>query len=144
MLDKDLADLYKVQTGVLIQAVKRNIGRFPDDFMFRLSKQEFANLRSHFVISSLGGRRYLPYAFTAQGIAMLSSILNSKRAIGVNIQFICAFVNLRRISLTYIGLKRKIEAMEEKYDTQFKIVFKAIKKLLDPKPVEKKRRIGFR
>ena len=121
----------------------RNKERFPKDFMFQLTKKELTNLRSQFVSSGWGGRRYPPYAFTEQGAAMLSSVLRSKRAIMVNIQIMRAFVNLRRIALTYIGLRRKIETMEEKYDVQFKIVFKAIKKLLQPPLVEKKRHIGF-
>jgi len=142
MFDRDLAELYEVSTKVLIQAVKRNRSRFPRDFMFQLSKKEFANLRSQFVTSSWGGRRYLPYTFTEQGVAMLSSVLNSERAIKVNIQIIRAFVNLRRIALTYVGLKRKVESMEKKYDKQFRIVFKAIKKLIMPPPA-RKRKIGF-
>jgi len=143
MLDKDLAELYSVPTKVLIQAVKRNRERFPADFMFQLTKKEIADLRSQIVTSSWGGRRHLPYVFTEQGVAMLSSVLNSERAIRVNIQIMRAFVNLRRIALTYVGLKRKIEAMEKKFDGQFRIVFSAIKKLLEPPLVKKKRRIGF-
>jgi hypothetical protein len=143
MFDKDLAGLYGVPTKALTQAVKRNTSRFPDDFTFRLTKKECRNLRSQFVTSSWGGRRYLPYVFTEQGVAMLSSVLNSKRAVMVNVQIMRAFVKLRRIALTYAGLKRKIEAMENKYDKQFQIVFKAIKKLLEPTTVEKKRTIGF-
>jgi len=143
MLDRDLAELYKVPTKVLIQAIRRNKNRFPHDFMFRLTEKEFANLRSQFVTSSWGGRRYLPYLFTEQGVAMLSGVLNSECAVRVNIQIMRAFVNLRRVALTYTGLKRKIEAMEKKYDAQFKVVFSAIKRLLAPPPVEKKRRIGF-
>lgn len=153
MLDRDLAVLYRVPTRRLNEQVKRNIKRFPEDFMFQLSKQEFINLKSQIVTSSLrsqsatskrGGRRYLPYAFTEQGVAMLSSVLNSKRAIMVNIQIMRAFVKLRRIALTYVGLKRKIEAMEKKYDAQFKMVFDAIKELLEPPQPGKKRKIGFR
>lgn len=144
MLDSDLALLYDVETKVLIQAVKRNKIRFPEDFMFQLTKQEFISLRSQFVTSNRGGRRYLPYAFTEQGVAMLSSVLNSNRAILVNIHIIRAFVNLRRIGLTYAGLKRKIEAIEKKYDVQFKIVFDTLKKLLEPPPVKQKPPIGFR
>ncbi len=143
IIDNDLAKLYDVPTKVLVQAVKRNLNRFPDDFMFQLTEGEFADLRSQFVTSSWGGRRYFPYAFTEQGVAMLSSVLNSERAILVNIQIMRAFVNLRRVALTYVGLKRKIEAMEKKYDVQFKIVFEAIKKLLSPSTTEKKRKIGF-
>lgn len=143
MLDSELALLYGVETKVLIQAVKRNKDRFPEDFMFQLTKEEFISLRSQIVTSNRGGRRYLPYAFTEQGVAMLSSVLNSNRAILVNIQIIRAFVNLRRIGLTYVELKRKIEAMEKKYDIQFKIVFDALKKLLEP-PLKPKPPIGFR
>ncbi len=144
MLDRELAILYGVETKVLIQSVKRNISRFPEDFMFQLTKEEFISLRSQFVTSNRGGRRYLPYAFTEQGVAMLSSVLNSNRAILVNIHIMRAFVNLRRIALTYVGLKRKIEAIEKKYDTQFKMVFDALKKLLEPPPIKEKRIIGFR
>lgn len=143
MLDQDLAGLYRVLTKALIQAVKRNLSRFPDDFMFQLTKKEFINLRSQLVTSSWGGRRYAPYAFTEQGVAMLSSVLKSKRAILVNIQIMRAFVNLRRAGLNYLGLRRKIEAMEKKYDERFKVVFEALKKLLEPAPVKRERRIGF-
>ena len=153
MLDKDLAELYTVQTKVLIQAVKRNIYRFPEDFMFRMTKADYlrsqfvtsnkSNLRSQNATSKRGGRRYMPYAFTEEGVAMLSGVLNSKRAIMVNIQIMRVFVKLRRMGLTYIGLRRKIENMEKKYDGQFRIVFQAIRKLLEPPPQEKKRRIGF-
>jgi hypothetical protein len=144
MLDSDLALLYGVETKVLIQAVKRNKSRFPEDFMFQLTKEEFIGLRSQIVTSNRGGRRYLPYAFTEQGVAMLSSVLNSNRAILVNIHIMRAFINLRRIGLTYVGLKRKIEAMEKKYDIQFKIVFDTLKKLLEPPPEKEKKIIGFR
>ncbi|MBL7069276.1 MAG: ORF6N domain-containing protein [Candidatus Omnitrophica bacterium] len=147
ILDRDLARLYGVEAKYLKRQVRRNNDRFPPDFMFKLSKQEFKNWRSQFVTSNSSdkmGLRYPPYVFTEQGVAMLSSVLNSKRAIMVNVQIMRAFVNLRRIALTYVGLRRKIEAMEKKYDTQFKIVFKAIKKLLEPQQVTKKRRIGFR
>ena len=143
MLDSDLAGLYGVETKVLIQAMQRNRQRFPEDFMFQIRKQEFENLRSQFVTSSWGGRRYMPYAFTEQGVAMLSSVLNSERAILVNIQIMRAFVVLRRTALTYIGLKRKIEAMENKYDGNFKVVFEALKQLLEPPPLPEKPPIGF-
>jgi len=143
MLDKDLAQLYGVETRVLNQAVKRNIARFPQDFMFQLTKQEAESLVSQSVIpsiKSLGG--YLPYAFTEQGVAMLSSVLNSERAIHVNIQIMRAFVQFKRMLSTNRDLRRKIEAMEKKYDRQFAIVFEAIKRLLEPaKPT---RAIGFR
>ena len=143
MLDADLAVLYGVETKVLIQSVKRNIRRFPEDFMFRITKEEFVNLRSQFVTSNRGGRRYLPYVFTQEGVAMLSSVLNSERAIMVNIQIMMrAFAQFRRLLLTHKDLRRKIEEMEKKYDAQFKVVFEALKKLLEP-PVKGKRVIGF-
>ena len=142
MLDRDLAELYGVETKVFKQAVRRNKERFPDDFMFVLTNQEVRNLRSQIVTSSWGGTRYLPMAFTEQGVAMLSSVLNSKRAIQVNIQRIKAFVRLRQMLATHDDLRQKIESMEEKYDKQFRMVFEAIKQLLqeDEKP---KKRIGF-
>lgn len=142
MLDWDLAELYAVETRTLKQAVKRNISRFPKDFMFELSQDEFDNLRSQIVISSWGGARYKPMAFTEQGIAMLSSVLNSERAVQVNIQIMRAFTKLRQMLATHDDLRRKIEEMEQKYDQQFKAVFDAIKLLLEaeekPKP-----KIGF-
>ncbi|MCK9595437.1 MAG: ORF6N domain-containing protein [Candidatus Omnitrophica bacterium] len=143
MIDKDLAMLYGVRTKNLNKAVKRNIERFPEDFMFKLTKQEVSNLRFQFGTSSWGGSRYFPCVFTQEGVAMLSSVLNSERAIAVNIQIMRAFVSLRRIGLTYTGLKRKIEDMEKKYDKQFSIVFEAIKQLLEPAPVKEKPPIGF-
>jgi len=143
MFDKDLAELYGVETRILIQSVKRNIKRFPGDFTFQLTKEEMAIWRSQIVISNWGRRRYLPYAFTQEGVAMLSSVLNSERAIQVNIQIMRTFVNLRRVAVTYGGLRRKIEDMEKKYDTQFSVVFEAIKKLLEPPPPKPKPRIGF-
>ncbi len=142
MLDKDLAMLYGVETKALNRAVKRNIERFPDDFMFQLIKEEFDNLRFHFGTSSWGGQRYLPYAFTENGVAMLSSVLNSQRAIQVNIQIMRTFTRLREILLSHKDLQKKIEDMEKRYDQQFKIVFDAIKQLLIP-PEPKKRKIGF-
>jgi hypothetical protein len=145
MLDEDLAMLYEVETKQLTRQVQRNIKRFPDDFMFLLTKQEVANLRCQIGTSSWGGRRYLPYAFTEQGVAMLSSVLNSERAIQVNIQIMRAFVNLKRSALNYAGLKRKIEDIEKKYDAQFSIVFQVIKKLLisPAVPIKPKGPIGF-
>ncbi len=144
LLDEDLAILYEVETKVLIQAVKRNANRFPADFMFQLTQDEQMALRSQFVTSkkSRGGRRYLPYAFTEQGVAMLSSVLNSPRAILVNIEIMRAFVRLRQILSTHADLARKLAAMEQKYDAQFKVVFDAIRKLMtvDEKP---RRKIGF-
>lgn len=145
MLDRDLAKLYAVETKHLTRQVRRNIKRFPEDFMFKLLRKEYREfLRCQFGTLEKGKySKYLPYAFTEQGVAMLSSVLNSERAILVNIQIMRTFVNLRRMALTYVGLKRKIEAMEKKYDGQFKIVFKVIKKLLELPMVKKKRRIGF-
>ena len=142
MLDRDLAELYGVPTKVLKQAVRRNIDRFPDDFMFELTKHEFENLRSQIVTSSWGGARYLSMAFTEQGVAMLSSVLNSTRAIQVNIQIMRAFTKLRQMLSTHDDLKKKIEAIEKKYDENFKIVFEAIKQLLDTGK-EPRKKIGF-
>jgi hypothetical protein len=142
MLDKNLAQLYGVTTSNLNKAVRRNTERFPEDFMFQLSKKEFENLIFHFGTSSWGGTRKLPYAFTENGVAMLSSVLNSERAIKVNIQIMRTFTRLREMLMTHKDLKEKIEAMEKKYDYQFKIVFDAIKQLLEP-PVKTKKKIGF-
>jgi len=144
MLDADLAELYGVETRVLVQAVKRNQERFPDDFMFQLSREEFAALRSQSVTSSdWGGRRYAPYAFTEQGVAMLSSVLHSQRAIQVNIEIMRAFIRLRQILASHADLARKLDALEKKYDAQFKEVFEAIRQLMKP-PEPKRRPIGFR
>jgi len=143
MLSTHLAELYRVEPRALVQAVKRNIKRFPGDFMFRLSAQEFANLKSQLVISSWGGvRRAAPYAFTEQGVAMLSSVLRSNRAIRVNIEIMRAFVRLRQMISTYAQLARKLKALESKYDAQFKVVFDAIRELMTP-PEPKKQPIGF-
>jgi hypothetical protein len=142
MLDKDLAILYGVTTGNLNKAVQRNIDRFPEDFMLQLTDEEFKNLIFQFGTSSWGGVRKLPYAFTENGVAMLSSVLNSKRAIDVNIQIMRTFTRLREMLLTHKDLQRKIESMEKKYDQQFKIVFDAIKQLLEPEKKPRKR-IGF-
>ncbi len=143
LLDVDLAELYRVATKVLVQSVKRNIDRFPADFMFQLTKDEFAILRSQIVTSRWGGRRYPPYAFTEQGVAMLSSVLRSKRAAQVNIEIMRAFVRLRRILDSHAGLARKLAALERKYDAQFKVVFNAIRQLMAPPPEAKRKRIGF-
>jgi len=144
MLDADLAALYGVETRVLTQAVKRNVERFPRDFMFRLTNREFAILKSQSVISSQwGGRRYPPYAFTEQGVAMLSSVLRSKRAVLVNIEIMRAFVRLRRMLESHADLAGKVAALEKKYDEQFKVVFDALRQLMKP-PEPKQRRIGFR
>jgi len=142
MLDRDLARLYGVETKYLKRQVRRNLNRFPSDFMFKLSKQEFGNWRRQFVTSNSAdkmGLRYPPYVFTEPGVAMLSSVLNSDRAIRVNIQIIRTFIKLRQILSTHKDLKRKIEAMENKYDEQFKVVFE----LLAPPPTPKKQ-IGFK
>jgi len=144
MLDADLAELYGVETKVLVQAVKRNLERFPEDFMFQLSQEEFTILRSQIVTSSgRGGRRYRPYAFTEQGVAMLSSVLRSRRAIQVNIEIMRAFIRLRQMLASHVELARKLDALEKKYDAQFKQVFEAIRQLMAP-PEPKRRPIGFR
>jgi len=145
MLDSDLAELYGVPVKVLNQAVKRNISRFPEDFMFQLTKEEYDFLRSQIVTLKTGRgqhRKYLPYAFTEQGVAMLSSVLHSERAIQVNITIMRTFVKLRRILASHKELARKLEELEKKYDTQFKIVFDAIRKLMAP-PEKPHRKIGF-
>ncbi|KRT70497.1 MAG: hypothetical protein XU15_C0004G0073 [candidate division NC10 bacterium CSP1-5] len=143
MLSTDLAELYGVEPRVLVQAVKRNIERFPRDFLFQLTKAESSNLKSQIVISSWGGvRRAAPYAFTEQGVAMLSSVLRSKRAVQVNIEIMRAFVRLRRMLASHKDLARKLEELEGKYDAQFKVVFDAIRELMAP-PEPKRRRIGF-
>jgi len=145
MFDSDLAEQYGVETRILTQAVRRNIERFPEDFMFQLSKGEFDNLRSQFGTSSQwGGRRYRPYAFTEQGVAMLSSVLRSPRAVAVNVEVMRAFVRLRRILGSYAELARKLDQLEKKYDKQFAVVFEAIRQLMTPpEPETKRRRIGF-
>jgi hypothetical protein len=143
MLSPDLAELYLVETRALVQAIKRNLERFPADFMFQLSVEEFRDLKSQIVTSTWGGlRRATPYAFTEQSVAMLSSVLRSQRAIQVNIEIMRAFVRLRQMLASHADLARKLEALEEKYDGQFKIVFDAIRELMIP-PQPKRRRIGF-
>lgn len=144
MLDADLAELYGVETKMLVRAVKRNIERFPADFMIQLDMNEFDNLRFQFGTSSRwGGRRYLPYAFTEQGVAMLSSVLNSKRAVQVNIEIMRAFVKLRQMLSSNAELARRLNTLEKKYDSQFKAVFDAIRQLMIP-PEPKKKKIGFK
>ncbi len=144
MLDSALAGLYGVSTKQLVQAVKRNLERFPEDFMFQLAAEELAVLRSQFVTSNAGrgGRRYAPYAFTEQGVAMLSSVLRSKRAIHVNVEIMRAFVRLRQILSAHADLARKLEGLEKKYDAKFRAVFDAIRELMRPS-VPKRREIGF-
>jgi hypothetical protein len=143
MLDKDLAGLYGVTTTNLNKAVSRNLDRFPLDFMFQLSKEEMNNMKFHFGTSSWGGTRKLPRVFTEQGVSMLSSILRSKRAVQVNIEIMRAFVRLRRILASNSDLAKKLNALEKKYDTQFKAVFDAIRQLMTPN-LPPKRPIGFR
>jgi hypothetical protein len=143
MLDKDLAALYGVENKVLKQAVRRNIDRFPYDFMFELSKKEYQSLRSQNVTLKRGQHsKYLPFVFTEQGVAMLSSVLKNEKAVHVNIQIMRAFIMMRKMSISDDQLNQKIIAMERKYDKQFQIVFEAIKQLLeeDEKP---KREIGY-
>src|SRR3989344_522769 len=159
LLSTDLAELYGVETKVLVQAVKRNLDRFPDDFMFQLTWEETENLRSQIVTSNPGspkrsrsqivtlkrGRnvKYLPYAFTEQGVAMLSSVLHSDRAVHVNIEIMRVFVRLRQMLASNAGLARKLVALEKKYDAQFRVVFDAIRELMIPPEPKKKRPIGF-
>ena len=143
MLSTDLAQLYEVEPRVMVQAVKRNIDRFPEDFMFQLTEQEFVNLKSQIVTSSWGGlRRAIPYAFTENGIAMLSSVLNSKRAIQVNIQIMRTFTKLRELIASHKDLTRKLNDLEKKYDSQFQIVFEAIRQILEVAEKPKKK-IGY-
>jgi len=145
MLDVDLAVLYQVETKALNRAVLRNIARFPDDFMFRLSKTELENLRCQIGTSSWGGRRYQPYAFTEHGVAMLSSVLNSKRAIQVNLRIIRAFIALRETLTMHKDLARKVEELQREQKDQgeqLASVYSIVKSLVEP-PVSKKKRIGF-
>lgn len=156
ILDADLAALYEVETKALNRAVRRNRDRFPDDFMFQLTAEELAeeladlrrqsgtsNSKSQDGTSRWGGRRYLPYAFTEQGVAMLSSVLHSKRAVQVNIEIMRTFVRLRQMLASHADLARKLAALEQKYDAQFKVVFDAIRELMTPPDPRKKRAIGF-
>jgi hypothetical protein len=144
LLDADLAELYDVPTKAFNQAIQRNMNRFPEDFMFQLTEEEFAGLRSQFVTSKKGrgGRRYLPYVFTEQGIAMLSGVLNSHRAVQVNIAIMRAFVRIRRMLVSHEELARKVAALEGKYDSQSRVVFDAIRALMEP-PKTPRQRIGF-
>jgi len=145
MFPPDLAELYGIETKVLLQAVRRNLDRFPEDFQFPLANQEFTNLRSQTVTSSWGGSRYAPVAFTEQGVAMLSSVLRSPKAVAVNIQIMRTFVKLRGMLAEHSDLKRKLNALEKKYDENFRMVFDAIHQLMDePAPgAYGRRRIGF-
>ncbi|MDO5626218.1 MAG: ORF6N domain-containing protein [Pseudomonadota bacterium] len=141
MLSHDLAELYGIETKVLMQAVRRNLDRFPEDFQFSLTDQEFMTLRSQTVTSSWGGTRYAPVAFTEQGVAMLSSVLRSPQAVAVNIQIVRTFVRLRGMLAEHAELKRQIAALERKYDGQFEAVFEAIHQIMTPPPLHEKKRI---
>src|SRR3990167_5906399 len=143
MLDKDLSELYGVKTKSLNLAVKRNLKRFPEDFMFKLSKEEFKNLRSQIETSSWGGTRYEPLVFTEQGVAMLASVLNSTRAINVNIQIIRTFVKIRELLATNEALQRKVIEMERKYDGKIKEIFDQLG-LLSIEEIKPKKQIGFK
>jgi len=145
LLDRDLAELYGVETKQLKRAVRRNISRFPEDFMLQLTREEFDNLRYHFGTSSWGGIRYTPMAFTEQGVAMLSSVLNSKRAIEVNIVIMRAFVQLRKMITSHAELAQKLAELErhlESHDQQIQSIFETIRQLMAPQETTK-RRIGF-
>ena len=145
MLDADLGELYGVEVKVLNQTVKRNVDRFPPDFMFQLTFAETNRLRSQTVTSKPkhGGRRYLPFAFTEEGVAMLSSILRSERAVRVNIEIMRAFVRMRRMVVDHKDLSERLDALESRYDGQFKVVFQAIRRLMVPRR-RRSRTIGFR
>ena len=144
MLDEDLADLYGVETRILVRNVKRNLSRFPEDFMFQLAKEEWDALRSHFGIPNKGrgGRRYAPYAFTEHGTVMLANVLNSPRAIEVSIQIVRAFTRQRQMLTSNEALARKLHSLEKKYDKRFRVVFEAIRQLMKP-PEKGRRPIGF-
>jgi hypothetical protein len=143
ILDKDLATMYGVSTGNLNKAVTRNLDRFPADFMFSLTPEEFKDLKFHFGTSSWGGTRKPPRAFTEQGVAMLSSVLRSPRAVRVNIEIMRAFVRLRQMLATHVDLARRLDELENKYDSQFRMVFEAIRELMAPPPEPPRKRIGF-
>jgi ORF6N domain-containing protein len=141
ILDADIAALYGVETRTLVQAMKRNLDRFPPDFMFQLTPDEVEGLRSQIVISNRGGRRYLPYAFSEQGVAMLSSVLRSERAVQINIEVMRVFVRLRRMMSTREDLIRRLDELEQRYDAQFKAVFDALRQLMAAAP---RKQIGFK
>ncbi len=143
MLSPDLASIYQIETKVLIQSIKRNADRFPSDFMFQLNEDEYANLKSQFVASSWGGVRKKPYAFTEQGIAMLSSVLRSPMAVQINIEIMRTFVGLRKFLISHKELASKLQEIERKYDSQFKVVFDSLRGLINPGAATK-RRIGIR
>lgn len=148
MLDVDIAGLYEVQTKTLNQAVKRNFDRFPSDFMFQLTQEEWSNLRSQFVTTSWGGSRYLPYAFTEHGITMLASVLKSEKAIKMNIAIVRAFIALREVGMHYHELAVKIKELEKEYNRQFADIYEALKILLEDKQQRgdfaSRTRIGFK
>lgn len=143
MLDADLAELYEVETRRLNEQVRRNSDRFPEDFMFQLTDEEFANLKSQFATSSWGGRRKLPFVFTEHGAIMAASVLNSPRAVEASVQVVRAFVRLRQMLASNAELSRKLVALEKKYDIKFRAVFEAIRELMTPSDPKKKRPIGF-
>ena len=146
MLDRDLAALYRVTTKALVQAVKRNLAHFPADFMFQLSREELEDWRSQIVTSNPAakmGLRRRPYAFTEHGVAMLSSVLRSERAVTVSVEIVRVFVRLRQLLATHIELARKLDELEKRYDAQFKLVFEAIRQLMAPPPSPRKGKIGF-
>lgn len=143
MLDQDLANLYGVETKRLIEAIKRNRGRFPADFMFQLTREEFENLRSQFATSSWGGRRYPPYAFTEQGVAMLSSVLRSEEAIRVNVEIMRAFVRLRGVLASHQELAGRIEELAENTDQRFRAVYDVIRELVEPPMRGDRKAIGY-
>lgn len=146
MLDSDLAELYSVETKVLLQAVRRNMKRFPSDFMFQLNYHEVSILRSQIVTLKRGRgehRKYTPYAFTEQGVAMLSSVLKSERAVLVNVEIMRTFVHLRELLISHKDLAQKLVQLEKRYDHQFKMVFDAIRELMVPPHPSQKRKIGF-
>ncbi len=148
MFDFDLAELYGVETKVLNQAVKRNLDRFPRDFVFQPTLKEWISLRSQFVTSNRGGRRYMPFAFTEHGVTMLASVLKSTKAAKMNVAIVRAFIGLRQMVLQYKGLAKKLAALEKKYNRQFKDVYHALNFLLERKKKEddfaKRERIGFK
>lgn len=143
ILDAHIAALYGVEVKRLNEAVKRNLGRFPQDFMLQLTPEEVSDLRYQFGTSSWGGRRYLPYAFTEQGVAMLSGVLRSEQAVKVNVEIMRTFVRLQRMVHEQADLARKLDALEERYDEQFKVVFDALRELMAPPADPEGRRIGF-
>ena len=145
LLDEDLAILYQVETRILTRAIQRNLERFPSDFMFQLSEQEVISLRSQIGISKegRGGRRYLPYVFTEQGVSMLSAVLKSPTAVAVSIEIVRTFIRMRNLLTLDQELAQKLSTLERKYDYQFKVVFDAIREIMNPEVPPKKRQIGF-